>query len=77
MALEISLILLLLFFLWEGGGEWEDVYLDCSTLRLNVTYMYCICVGMCEVEPSEKGWYIKYVDRSPETLARQAVSTNK
>ena len=35
-----------------------------------------LCVGMCEVEPSEKGWYIKYIDRSPETLERQAVSVN-
>ena len=49
--------------------------LDCSTLSLNIAYS--MCVGMCEVEPSEKGWYIKYIDRSPETLARQAVSTNK
>ena len=37
---------------------------------------FSLCVGMCEVEPSEKGWYIKYIDRSPETLARQAVSTD-
>ena len=31
-------------------------------------------VGMCEVEPTSKGWFIKYIDKSPETLARQAVS---
>eukprot|EP00916_Digyalum_oweni_P011974 GHVL01019844.1.p1 GENE.GHVL01019844.1~~GHVL01019844.1.p1 ORF type:complete len:415 (+),score=67.06 GHVL01019844.1:72-1316(+) len=26
--------------------------------------------GQCEVDNTEKGWYIKYIDRSPEKLAR-------
>ena len=30
--------------------------------------------GLCEVEPTPKGWYIKYIDRSPEAMERQAVS---
>ena len=30
--------------------------------------------GLCEVESTPKGWYITYIDRSPEALARQAVS---
>ena len=25
------------------------------------------------MEPTQKGWFIKYIDRTPETLARQAV----
>ena len=33
--------------------------------------------GTCEVEPSETGWYIKYIDRSPETLARQEAAAKK
>lgn len=33
--------------------------------------------GMCEVEPTEKGWFIKYIDRTPETLARQAAAERK
>ena len=27
--------------------------------------------GICEVEENEKGWYITYIDRDPETLKRQ------
>lgn len=30
--------------------------------------------GYCEVDPTPKGWFIRYIDRSPEALARQAVS---
>ena len=30
--------------------------------------------GICEVEDTPKGWFIKYVDRSPATLAKMAVS---
>ena len=29
--------------------------------------------GICEVEPTPKGWFIKYIDRDPETIKRQAV----
>ena len=55
-----------------GETGWGEVgHLDWMLL-----VPYSLCVGMCEVEPSEKGWYIKYIDRSPETLARQAVSTD-
>ena len=28
---------------------------------------------MCEVEPTPKGWFIKYIDRSPAVLAREQV----
>ena len=31
---------------------------------------------MCEVEPTQKGWFIKYVDRSPAVLAREQVCAN-
>ena len=27
--------------------------------------------GICEVEENEKGWYITYIDRDPETLKKQ------
>lgn len=33
--------------------------------------------GLCEVDPTPKGWYIRYIDRSPETLARQAAAAKK
>ena len=30
--------------------------------------------GLCKVEPTPKGWFIEYIDRSPDALAKQAVS---
>ena len=33
-----------------------------------------ITLGLCEVEHTEKGWFIKYIDRSPEAMEREAVS---
>ena len=41
-------------------------------------YMYvCVCLsfaGLCKVEPTPKGWFIEYIDRSPDALSKQAVS---
>ncbi|KXS18840.1 hypothetical protein M427DRAFT_95784, partial [Gonapodya prolifera JEL478] len=33
--------------------------------------------GICEVEESPKGWFIKWIDRRPETLARQEAERAK
>merc|ERR1712066_453191 len=33
--------------------------------------------GLCKVDETEKGWYIAYIDRDPETPARQAASRKK
>ncbi|XP_064400616.1 DNA/RNA-binding protein KIN17-like isoform X2 [Halichondria panicea] len=33
--------------------------------------------GLCEVEHTEKGWFIKYIDRSPEAMEREAASAKK
>jgi len=33
--------------------------------------------GQCIVDKTEKGWYIKYVDRDPEVMARQALIATK
>lgn len=32
--------------------------------------MYLGRKGMCEVDETEKGWFVMYIDRDPETLAR-------
>jgi len=29
--------------------------------------------GQCAIDKTEKGWYIKYIDRDPEIMARQAL----
>jgi len=32
--------------------------------------------GKCHVEETDKGWYIKYIDRDPEALARAVLNSN-
>lgn len=44
-------------------------------LPLSVLSHSLFCVGICEVEPTPKGWFIRYVDRSPAVLAREQVYT--
>lgn len=31
------------------------------------------CTGHCKVDETEKGWFIAYIDRDPETIERQKV----
>ncbi|KAJ3219434.1 hypothetical protein HDU67_001265 [Dinochytrium kinnereticum] len=33
--------------------------------------------GYCEIEETEKGWFLKWIDKSPEALARQAAIEKK
>jgi DNA/RNA-binding protein KIN17 len=33
--------------------------------------------GICEVEDTEKGWFISWIDRRPETLARKEAELRK
>jgi DNA/RNA-binding protein KIN17 len=33
--------------------------------------------GLCTIDRTEKGWYLKYIDRDPEVLARQAMIEQK
>lgn len=54
-------------FLGRTGIVRFDVDADC------VMMLYTLCTGICEVEPTPKGWFIKYIDRDPETIKRQAV----
>ncbi len=48
-----------------------------------VSFFVCLCTltsvwaGLCEVDPTPKGWFIRYIDRSPEALARQAATAKK
>ena len=30
-------------------------------------------VGHCKVDQTEKGWFLQYIDRDPETIERQKV----
>ena len=32
-----------------------------------------VCTGHCKVDETEKGWFIAYIDRDPETIERQKV----
>lgn len=33
--------------------------------------------GHCKVDQTEKGWFIQYIDRDPETIERQKVTRNR
>ena len=33
--------------------------------------------GMCKVDETEKGWFLQYIERDPETLARQSAADKK
>jgi hypothetical protein len=37
-------------------------------------HRFCHFLGKCKVDNTEKGWFITYIDRDPETLARQKVT---
>ena len=34
-------------------------------------------VGHCKVDQTEKGWFLQYIDRDPETIERQKVQPFK
>ncbi|KAI8925830.1 domain of Kin17 curved DNA-binding protein-domain-containing protein [Entophlyctis helioformis] len=48
-----------------------------SWSSLSAYVMYLGKEGLCEVEDTEKGWYIRWIDRRPETLARQEAVLKK
>ena len=55
-----------IIILLHGVSTWIASLIDFPSV-----YVY---IGMCEAEPTPKGWFIKYVDRSPAVLAREQVS---
>lgn len=36
-----------------------------------------VSVGHCVVDQTEKGWFVQYVDRDPETIRRQTEMAKK
>ncbi|KAJ3160434.1 hypothetical protein HDU86_000768 [Geranomyces michiganensis] len=58
---------------------YQEYISDKQHLHMNATQwtsltefcMYLGKEGLCEVDETEKGWFIKWIDRSPETLAKQ------
>uniref|UniRef100_A0A336LSL5 CSON002695 protein n=1 Tax=Culicoides sonorensis TaxID=179676 RepID=A0A336LSL5_CULSO len=58
---------------------YQDFIADKNHLHMNATKWYSLTefvkwlgrTGQCTVDETEKGWYITYIDRDPETLARQ------
>lgn len=58
---------------------YQDFIADKNHLHMNSTKWYSLTefckwlgrTGQCTVDETEKGWYITYIDRDPETLARQ------
>lgn len=58
---------------------YQDFIAEKNHLHMNATKWYSLTefvkwlgrTGQCAVDETEKGWYITYIDRDPETLARQ------
>ncbi|TPX36390.1 hypothetical protein SeMB42_g07098 [Synchytrium endobioticum] len=63
----------------NGNLVYQEYISDRNHLHMNATrwssltqfLQYLGREGICEVDETEKGWFIKWIDRSPETLARQ------
>nr|KAJ3421939.1 hypothetical protein HK105_001779 [Polyrhizophydium stewartii] len=64
---------------------YQEYISDKQHLHMNATQWisltaYCKYLGkegLCEVEETEKGWMIRWIDRSPEALARQEAVLKK
>ena len=54
---------------WGGFGP-SSIYVKKGSDCLNNS------PGKCKVDNTEKGWFITYIDRDPETLAKQKVLQN-
>lgn len=39
-------------------------------------YAWCI-VGLCVVDETEKGWFVQYIDRDPETLRKAEAAKSR
>ena len=53
--------------------SWAYRYVRSNVDTDHMVMLYTLYTGICEVEPTPKGWFIKYIDRDPETIKRQAV----
>lgn len=51
-----------------NGTRWES---------LAGFVMFLGKTGQCHVDETDKGWYIKYIERDPEVLARQEMIKQK
>lgn len=46
--------------------------------KLRKLLLLLYITGHCKVDETEKGWFIQYIDRDPETIERQKVTvTNR
>ena len=72
LSIHLSVHLFINFFIYLCIHLYINISIQWSTLTGFV--MWLGRNGLCEVESTPKGWYITYIDRSPEALARQAVS---
>lgn len=41
------------------------------------TLSSCTRIGLCVVDETEKGWFVQYVDRDPETLRKMEAAKSR
>ncbi len=62
----------------EANKVYQEYIADKEHVHMNATrwetltgfVMYLGKTGKCKVDQTEKGWYITWIDRDPETIAR-------
>jgi DNA/RNA-binding protein KIN17 len=63
-----------------ANGVYQEYIRDRNHLHMNSTVWHSLtefCVflgkeGICKVDETEKGWFIQWIDNSPEALAKRA-----
>lgn len=63
----------------NANNVYQEVIQDKGHIHMNATKWSCLGgfvrylgkVGKCKVEETERGWYITYIERDPELLARR------
>ena len=45
--------------------------------KIKLKYVLFIFTGHCVVDQTEKGWFVQYIDRDPETIRRQTEMAKK
>ena len=71
---NISLILSLSRIYNEYIAHKEHVHMNSTRWEtLTGFVMYLGKTGKCKVDQTEEGWFIAWIDRDPETIARQVI----
>ena len=55
----------------KANNGYQEYIQDRNHVHMNATQWETLTDGHCVVDGTEKGWYVTYIDRDPETQLRQ------